>query len=107
MIRVVKVGSPRTRCIERIPVHRPHALGNPFLMRHEDERASVIRQYKDWFDAHLYDVKMQQAIRDIIELMLADGEVELSCFCAPKPCHADVIKQFIEDHYPALFGGDI
>ena len=57
--------------------------GNPFVMEDDSdaERERVIGEYRAWV--------VQQP-----ELMAAIGELRglrLGCWCAPKPCHGDVL----------------
>ena len=103
MITIVRVNTPRRGNVERVPVCRPHALGNPFYLRDESLRSNVIERYREWFMASLHKPMVQDAIRNIVEILAADGEVELACYCAPRPCHAEVIKEHIEANYPMLF----
>jgi hypothetical protein len=63
-------------------VGRPSVWGNPFRLRTERERARVVEQYRQWLEG-------QPAL-----LARARGELRgkvLGCWCAPRPCHADVL----------------
>ena len=64
-----------------IYVGRPTKWGNPYIVGRDGDRATVIRKYEAWLD--------QQAalLADLPELR---GE-DLRCWCAPLPCHADVL----------------
>ena len=60
--------------------------GNPFAMQNasDAERDRVIRQYQVWLTAQLLLVqKARQELR---------GK-RLACWCAPKPCHGDVLAR--------------
>jgi hypothetical protein len=80
-----------------IYVGRPSALGNPFVMREEETRAQVIRAYEEWLAEQLLDPS-SPASREIERLaaLAREQDVCLLCFCAPKACHADIIKRTIE-----------
>jgi hypothetical protein len=80
-----------------IYVGRPSPLGNPFVMRGEETRAQVIRDYEDWLAEQLLD-PLCPASRAIHRLAALAREQDLCllCFCAPKACHADIIKRTIE-----------
>ena len=80
-----------------IYVGRPSPLGNPFPLHREDERAAVIRDYEDWLAEQLLDPK-SPASREIHRLaeLARRQDLCLLCFCAPKACHADIIKRTIE-----------
>lgn len=61
-------------------VGRPSKWGNPFEIGRDGDRAEVIEK----FAAHLLNGPL---IEDIDELRGKD----LVCWCAPLPCHADVL----------------
>jgi len=80
-----------------IYVGRPSPLGNPFAMQGEATRAAVIREYEDWLAEQLLDPK-SPASREMSRLaaLARTQDICLVCFCAPKACHADIIKRTIE-----------
>ena len=62
-------------------IGRPSKWGNPFVLGADGSRAEVIAKYRDWL--------MTQP-----ELLSALSELQgktLGCWCAPKPCHGDVL----------------
>lgn len=63
-------------------VGRPGKWGNPFLVGRDGTRAEVIAKYR----AYLSESGL---IRYIDELT---GK-RLACWCAPLPCHADVLVE--------------
>jgi len=78
---------------------RGSALGNPFPMRNESQRDEVCDKYEVWFYEQL-KAKSPQMLRQlrIIYKEARKGDVNLGCFCAPKRCHCETIKRFIEHH---------
>jgi hypothetical protein len=78
---------------------RPTPLGNPFPKRNECDRDRVC----DKFAAHLEE-RLSHANNathtEFMKLVEAASKesIELSCFCAPKRCHCDEIKNKIEDY---------
>lgn len=69
---------------DAVYVGRPSPIGNPFIIGRDGSREDVIRKYGAWI------MKPEQdALRDAIRNQLAGRD--LVCFCAPKPCHADII----------------
>ena len=82
-------------------VDRASVLGNPFVMKNKTqaERDRVCNEYEEYFNI---EVKKPGAFRDkviSIYTMVKNGcDINLQCWCAPKRCHADTIKQFIEDN---------
>lgn len=79
-------------------VGRPSPLGNPFRMRNESERARVIAKYDAWLRSKI--AKGDKRVCDELNRLYKiarDGELVLVCWCAPKACHADVIKRVLEE----------
>ena len=76
-------------------------LGNPFMMGGEGRRAKVIDEYRRWLWGKMKDPDSKQlwAIKHLASISMGhDGRypVNLVCWCAPLPCHGDVIKAAIE-----------
>lgn len=69
-------------------IGRPSKWGNPYVMSSLEparQRQDVIRLYRDWLERERPDL-----IEDAkLELR---GKV-LGCFCAPLPCHGDVLAE--------------
>lgn len=67
-----------------IYIGRPTKWGNPFIIGRDGSRDEVIQKYSRW-------------IREQPELMeQAKKELKghsLICFCAPKPCHGDILLE--------------
>jgi hypothetical protein len=61
-------------------IGRPSKWGNPFVIGEDGDREAVIRA----FERYVLDSEL---IHDIGELR---GKV-LGCWCAPLPCHGDVL----------------
>lgn len=72
-------------------IGRGSVWGNPYVMANntDDERHRVIAMYK----AHLKEQICSGAIT-VAMLKELNGK-RLGCFCAPKPCHGDVIAQAV------------
>lgn len=106
MIRVVNkyAGVPSGGHHEYIG--RPSVLGNPYRIGIDGDRAQVIEKFRAHLDEVLQD-PTHPVTRRITELALIarDGDLFLVCFCAPKSCHGDVIKEAIE-RMNALKTGD-
>jgi len=58
--------------------------GNPFVLGQDGNREQVIAKYREWLP------QQAELMRRLPELK---GKV-LGCFCAPLPCHADVLAEF-------------
>lgn len=60
-------------------------------------REEAIAKYREWLEwAVCNDVEVKTAIDQIVHYVINGKDVELVCFCAPKPCHGDVIKRYID-----------
>lgn len=71
---------------DAVYVGRPSKWGNPFKMRYDtlEERLDVIFSYKTWLEEQVWDGKLNMS-----ELKGRD----LVCWCAPLPCHADILLE--------------
>ena len=82
-----------------IRIDRQSPVGNPFYMRDESERDMVCNQYQAYFDniiAHKDKyLDFMQYLR-YIYCTAVQTKVALACWCAPKRCHGETIKKFIE-----------
>ncbi len=98
MTHTIRVG--RMRRDKGISVARPSALGNPFVIGEHGDRDAVILKYRAWFaDAAKNNPRVQAALLAIIRA-IEDGDVTLLCWCEPKPCHADVIAEWVRAQRP-------
>ena len=67
---------------DAIYIGRPSKWGNPFIIGKDGNRTDVIKKYLDWL---LSQPELLEQARE--ELCGKD----LVCFCAPKPCHGDIL----------------
>ena len=95
MIKVVN----KYREPNHIYIGRGSTLGNPFAMKDksDQERFRVIKEYKDYFKQQLLDnSEFRMVIMQLIMNNRSGVDMNLGCFCAPKACHGDIIKNFVE-----------
>lgn len=101
MLRVINLKNYKLNSGEiLIRVDRSSVVGNPFRMNCEAERNRVCDEYEKYFNAKV-KVKGSAFRKEIIRIysLVAKGyDVALGCWCAPKRCHADYIKKFIESY---------
>lgn len=69
---------------DAIYVGRPSKWGNHFRIGKDGTREEVIAKYADWLDGMIHN-----SLLDLDELQGKD----LVCWCAPLPCHADVLLE--------------
>ena len=73
---------------DAIYVGRPSKWGNPFTIGKDGTREEVLQKYRDHIDnlRHTSDLFIFDLYNEIT------GK-DLVCWCAPKPCHADVLLE--------------
>lgn len=72
-----------------VKVDRSTKWGNPFKIGRDGTRDEVIAKYREWV------VKQPVLMSRINEI---HGKV-LGCWCAPEPCHAEVLVELSEADY--------
>ena len=82
----------------QVRVDRASILGNPFYMKNEFERNRVCEQYEAYFYEKMQhtDTDFYREVMRLHKILQQYGKLELYCWCAPKRCHAETIKTFIE-----------
>ena len=65
-------------------------FGNPFFTKDHYDRETAIAKYRPWLARKLIqrDPAVENAFRKLTPASV------LLCFCAPKPCHGDVIIEY-------------
>ena len=83
-------------------VGRPSILGNPFEIGKDGTREEVIRKDRAWLLGQIEKKttagRTLTKVRSVIEDQ-PGSDVDLVCWCAPNPCHADEIKAVL-DRWP-------
>ena len=81
-------------------IDRRSPVGNPYPMHGEATRDAVCDDYKAHFDkmvAH-NDVQFVGYLETIKKALAIHGRVRLFCWCAPKRCHGETIKAWLESN---------
>lgn len=68
-------------------IGRPSKWGNPFVIDRDGTREEVIAKYEGW-------VRSQPALMAAIPSEIKDHVC--GCWCAPKPCHGDVLVKLAD-----------
>ena len=86
-----------------VRVDRSSVLGNPFFMADEKQRDRVCDQYVVWLEKNKQEnwSVISELLR-LQELYKKHGKLRLFCWCAPKRCHAETIRENILD--PMVLG---
>lgn len=70
-------------------IGRPSIWGNPFTIGKHGTREQVIEKYRDYILNNPALMEMLPELR---------GK-RLGCYCAPKPCHGDILVELLEELY--------
>lgn len=65
-------------------VGRPTKFGNPFPMATKEDRGVVVQKYREYVQQNpelIKAIKKELCGKDLV------------CFCAPLPCHADILLE--------------
>jgi len=68
-------------------IGRPGLWGNPFIIGEDGSREEVIDKYRQYLLGN-------RALMDSLHML--KGKT-LGCWCAPLPCHGDVLVEMIEN----------
>lgn len=91
-LRKVKPSKPYDICVDR-----RSPLGNPFYMENESKRNKVCDLYEDWFIKNNSHAVLQE-LTMLLHTYNNYKQLRLFCWCAPKRCHAETIKQWLENN---------
>ena len=98
-IRIKNLRVEKPYYVWQIRVVRASVLGNPYYMVSEAYRDEVCEKYKKYFEQQ---IKTNDAfineLRRLFLIYKKYGKLELFCWCAPKRCHAETIKEFLEKY---------
>lgn len=77
-------------------IGRPTKWGNPFPVGDFLDRESCLKAYRAWLESQpelIQDARRELAGKDLV------------CFCAPKPCHGDILIQVANAGRGAVVSG--
>ena len=103
MITIKNLRNEKPKEEWQVKVDRSSVLGNPFIMNNENERQFVCNQYENWFNngnvtlkiPYEKLLKINDELERLKELYKKYNKLELFCWCAPKRCHAETIKEYL------------
>jgi hypothetical protein len=75
-------------------IGRPSIFGNPYQGGTREEQIAFYRGY--WLDSMGKHGGFRRAAENLLDIART-RDVYLVCWCAPKPCHGDIIKRWIEE----------
>ena len=97
MIRIKNLRNEKPTQAWQVKVDRSSVLGNPFYMATEAQRDEVCDKYEAYFERQVrLNEQFEEELRRLDDLHKDHGILELFCWCAPKRCHAETIKKYLE-----------
>lgn len=76
-------------------IGRGSPLGNPFVIGKNGSREQVIAKYRVWLNEQI--MRKNPVVLDELNRLgnkaIDEKGLALQCFCYPKPCHGEVIKE--------------
>ena len=72
---------------------RPGRLGNPYPMKTEKDRLKVVNEFRNDPSSRI----LVNEFRQWLQQHTWASNLKLGCYCHPKPCHCDVIKEWLEN----------
>lgn len=96
MIEIKNLRNTRPSQPWDVRVDRQSVLGNPFHMHSESERDKVCDAYKACFVSSMQDPNFRKEFWRIYRIYMKYGKLNLFCWCAPKRCHAETIRKYLE-----------
>ena len=94
--RGITIVNRRNGRVAGVYVGRPAVLGNPYVIGHDGSRHDVVDKYRAWLrEQYRHDGAVRHALRQLAMRYLTDGALTLICWCAPQPCHAEVIRDAV------------
>lgn len=78
---------------------RGSPLGNPFRMYSEIQRDEVCDKFDDYFYNEVVVVENPVILSELTRIynIAKVTDVKLGCFCAPKRCHCNTIKRYLDN----------
>ena len=86
-------------------IGRGSVFGNPFShldSSHDiykvDTREEAITEFKTYFKReNVGDTYLFRNVEALVDKVRSGEDINLVCFCKPKACHGDVIKEYIDN----------
>lgn len=77
-------------------IGRGSPLGNPYKINNYMTREQCIINYEEYIIREL-EKENKEILNELIRLfnIALKQELNLVCYCSPKPCHGDIIKKIL------------
>ena len=89
--------------VNLVYIGRGKVFGNPYSHKNGVRvefacatRHEAIEKYKVYFNKRYQtDILLRERVDKLIKLYKSGQEINLACYCKPKTCHGDYLKEFI------------
>jgi len=95
MITIKNLRSSKPKYSWDFKVDRSSPVGNPYNMKDESERDKVCDKYDDWFYQAAHNQDFFNYLNTLSDEYKQYGRLNLFCWCAPKRCHAETIRNYL------------
>jgi len=97
MIEICNLRNKKMVNVWDVRVDRKSVLGNKFIMHNENERDIVCDKYNEWLEDNVINNdNVRKEMVKLYKMYKKYGKLRLFCWCAPKRCHAESIKNMLE-----------
>jgi benzoyl-CoA reductase/2-hydroxyglutaryl-CoA dehydratase subunit BcrC/BadD/HgdB len=98
MIKIINKRTTNYKEMVGFDVDRNSPVGNPFYLTDESERDAVCDAYEQYFHIKIKDESSRffTYMQQLIDYYNIHGHIVLRCWCYPKRCHAETIKNYIQ-----------
>jgi hypothetical protein len=97
MIEIMNLRNTKPTLPYDIKIDRSGILGNPFRMNSENFRSTVCNLYQEYAIQQLKDTNSvyYSQMQTLLKLYSVHGKLRLFCWCAPKRCHGEFIREYL------------
>ena len=78
-------------------IGRGSPLGNPFVISIHGNRMEVCQKYKTWFyrEIRIEEPILMTELQRLLKILIEKKTITLGCFCSPKQCHGETVKEYL------------
>src|SRR5262245_32451204 len=71
-------------------------LASLLNIKHESERQEALLMYRKWLEEQMQTDTPARKEIERLAIITSRSDLLLLCWCAPKACHGEVVKEFVE-----------
>jgi hypothetical protein len=96
MIEIMNLKSGRMTEKFDMKIDRSSPVGNPTEIDQLHDRNAVCEMFDMDFGRQMENPYFEAYVQSLVRIYTRHGRLRLWCWCAPKRCHGETIKAFIE-----------